>query len=54
MILSHMRYNSPVDRSAEQGDSKGREAGGAGWGGELGGRGRLSVCNQSLREKKRK
>lgn len=24
-ILSHMRYNSPVDRKAEQGDSDGRE-----------------------------
>lgn len=33
MILSHMRYNSPVDRKAEQGDSDGRETaskGGAG------------------------
>ena len=25
MILSHMRYNSPVDCKAEQGDSDGRE-----------------------------
>lgn len=28
MILSHMRYNSPVDRSTEQGDSNRGEAGG--------------------------
>lgn len=26
MILSHMRYDSPLDRKAEQGDSDGREA----------------------------
>lgn len=33
MIVSHMRYNSPVDRKAEQGDSDGWEMtrkGGAG------------------------
>lgn len=44
MILSHMRYNSPVDRSAEQGDSERGETRGKG------GIGRLPVCNQSLRK----
>lgn len=43
MILSHMRYNSPVDRSTERGDRDGE-----------GGSGRLPVCNQSFRKKKKK
>lgn len=34
MIVSHMRYNSPVDK-AEQGDSDGREMAGKGGAGKV-------------------